>query len=185
VLVTEITILSVEAVDWPDASLGCPQPDKGYAQVITPGYRLVLGVKGETYEVHTDADQTVLWCEEKKSAMKVPPTPDTEPDLAKFADLVREDLAKRLSIPVAEIRVLEARQVVWPDASLGCPLPGMAYAQVLQDGLLIRLGVGEQMYFYHSGSDRDPFLCEDSSLMVPRGTPKYDELLPPPGSETD
>ena len=26
---------------WSDASLGCPQPDMGYAQVVTPGY-LVL-----------------------------------------------------------------------------------------------------------------------------------------------
>jgi hypothetical protein len=35
-------ILAVEAVNWPDAALGCPQPDMIYAAVITPGYRVVI-----------------------------------------------------------------------------------------------------------------------------------------------
>jgi hypothetical protein len=37
----EITVLSVEATEFPDASLGVPEPDKMYAQVITPGYILI------------------------------------------------------------------------------------------------------------------------------------------------
>ena len=49
----EITVRSVEAVEWPDASLGCPQPGMMYAQVITPGYRIVLEVDGKSYEYHT------------------------------------------------------------------------------------------------------------------------------------
>jgi hypothetical protein len=69
------------------------------------------------------------------------------------------DLAQRLSSPTAEIKVLEATAVVWPDSSLGCPQPGMAYTQVPEDGLLIRLQAGEQIYEYHSGGIRDPFLC--------------------------
>jgi len=50
----EVTILSAEEVDWPDASLGCPEPGMMYAQVITPGYRFTLRAGEETYEVHTD-----------------------------------------------------------------------------------------------------------------------------------
>ena len=50
---TTITVRSVEAVDWPDASLACPQPGMMYAQVITPGYRIVLEVDGKSYEYHT------------------------------------------------------------------------------------------------------------------------------------
>ena len=55
---------STEEVDWPDASLGCPQEDQMYAQVITPGHRMVFNFEGETYRVHTDEDgaQAVL-CE--------------------------------------------------------------------------------------------------------------------------
>jgi len=49
-----ITVLSVEAVEWPDASLGAPEPGKMYAQVITPGYRVVLEADGKMYELHGD-----------------------------------------------------------------------------------------------------------------------------------
>lgn len=96
-----------------------------------------------------------------------------------------QDLVKRLDIPVEQIKLLEIREVVWPDASLGCPQPGMVYAQVLQDGLLIRLGVENQMYFYHSGESQDPFLCEETSQIIPQITPKEDEFVPPPDSEID
>ncbi len=44
----------MEAVDWSDASLGCPEPGQVYAQVITPGYRVLLEAAGKEYEVHTD-----------------------------------------------------------------------------------------------------------------------------------
>ena len=45
-------------VEWSDASLGCPQEGQGYAQVITPGYRLVFDLAGTPYAVHSNADGT-------------------------------------------------------------------------------------------------------------------------------
>ncbi|MFN3982155.1 MAG: hypothetical protein ACK4SA_17400 [Caldilinea sp.] len=48
-------IQSVKAVQWPDASLGCPQPDMVYAAVITPGYLVTVERTGELYAVHTDS----------------------------------------------------------------------------------------------------------------------------------
>ena len=80
--------------------------------------------------------------------------------LQNLIDKAISDLANRLSISAVEITVLEATPVVSPDASLGCPQPGMAYTQVPEDGLLIRLQAGDQIYEYHSGGIRDPFLCE-------------------------
>ena len=60
----EITIRSFEPVDWPDTSLGCPQPGMMYAQVITPGYSFLLEVAGEQYELHTDlTGESVALCE--------------------------------------------------------------------------------------------------------------------------
>ena len=71
----------------------------------------------------------------------------------------KEDLAHRLSMPIDRIQVLEARSVVWPDASLGCPQPGMRYKQVPVDGVLIRLKTDGQVYEYHGGGGRGLFLC--------------------------
>ena len=45
-----------ESVQWPDASLGCPQEGQGYAQVITPGYKLSFNLAGAPYKVHSNAD---------------------------------------------------------------------------------------------------------------------------------
>jgi hypothetical protein len=52
-----LKLVSVEEVEWPDASLGCPEDDMMYAQVITPGYRILLDAEGQLIEVHTDAQQ--------------------------------------------------------------------------------------------------------------------------------
>ena len=37
-----ISVASFTARDYADASLDCPQPDQAYAQIITPGYPVVL-----------------------------------------------------------------------------------------------------------------------------------------------
>jgi len=60
----QVTVLYLEAVEWPDASLGCPQPGMMYAQVITPGYRFLLEAAGKEYEVHTDdAGKSMVICQ--------------------------------------------------------------------------------------------------------------------------
>lgn len=102
-----------------------------------------------------------------------------------WISVAKEDLADHLSVPVEQIDLLEVRAVTWPDASLGCAEPGKMYAQVPQDGLLIRLRVDGQMYFYHSGPDQRPFLCESTSRIIPSVTPTIDEFVPPPDSEID
>ncbi len=58
------TLVALEPVDWPNTSLGCPEPERTYAQVVTPGFRLVFEYKGQQYEYHTDQDgSTVVECE--------------------------------------------------------------------------------------------------------------------------
>lgn len=42
----DIEIVSVEAVNFSDSSLGCPQPDMSYLQVITPGHKVIAKVPG-------------------------------------------------------------------------------------------------------------------------------------------
>lgn len=60
-----VEVSRVEPVDWPDASLGCPQPGGLYAQVITPGWLVVVQAAGTTYEFHADASgQNVVLCQQ-------------------------------------------------------------------------------------------------------------------------
>ncbi len=55
----KIAVVRTEVREWPDTSLGCPQEGMFYAQVITPGYRVVLEAGGRLYEYHTDQERAV------------------------------------------------------------------------------------------------------------------------------
>lgn len=110
-------------------------------------------------------------------------TPSLSPGLEGIVKKAVADLAARLSIPEAEILLVEAREVVWPDASMGCPQPGMFYIQVPQDGALIILQAGDQRYEYHLGGKRGLFLCEKSLSEVVK-PPKIDlNTLTPPAPD--
>jgi hypothetical protein len=58
--VEEVTLVAAEALQWPDASLGNPQPGMVYTQVITPGYKTILFAGGQKYEYHSDQERVVL-----------------------------------------------------------------------------------------------------------------------------
>jgi hypothetical protein len=51
----EIAVQSLQAEEWPDACLGLAAPDEACAEVITPGYRIIMRTADE--EVSYRADQ--------------------------------------------------------------------------------------------------------------------------------
>jgi hypothetical protein len=60
VKVADIKVISFVAVDWPDSCLGINTPGIMCAMHVTPGYKVFLQVKGNTYELHSDSSgQTV------------------------------------------------------------------------------------------------------------------------------
>lgn len=97
------------------------------------------------------------------------PTP-ADSGLQNLIDKATADLAQRLTISANEIILLEAMSVVWPDSSLGCPQEGMAYAQVLTPGYLIRLEYAGNKFEYHAGKDASITYCTNPTPPV-QGTP--------------
>jgi hypothetical protein len=59
----QVNIETVEPVQWRDASLGCAEPGKVFAQVITPGLRIVASAAGQRREVHVDGDGRMVVCQ--------------------------------------------------------------------------------------------------------------------------
>ncbi len=60
VAASSLKAVSVERVTWSDASLGCPQEGYAYAQVVTPGYRVVMEHNGQQYTYHTNATASLV-----------------------------------------------------------------------------------------------------------------------------
>jgi hypothetical protein len=58
----QLAVIRIEPREWSDTSLGCPQPGQMYAQVITPGYLIIVSGRGRQLEYHTDTRGRVVLC---------------------------------------------------------------------------------------------------------------------------
>lgn len=124
--------------------------------------------------------------ENNGDSMEMTPTTPADSGLQNLIERAKEDLAKRLNIVLTQISLIDAQAVVWPDASLGCPQPGMQYKQVPEDGALIVLQVDGITYEYHNGGSRGLFLCQKLNEK-PSPPPKIDffNLTPSSPGETN
>lgn len=58
----QVRVVRAVEVTWRDASLGCPQPGRLYAQVLTAGVLVELDVDGARYEYHARRGGEPFWC---------------------------------------------------------------------------------------------------------------------------
>lgn len=138
-----------------------------------------------TNSTSTNIDLITLSNEDKLVANEPNKSKSSELFKRRTVTQAKEDLANRLLVEIDQIKLLEVRKVTWPDSSLGCPQSKEVYNQEPHDGLLVRLGIEGRMYFYHCGETQSPFLCEETSQVVPKVTPKHNEFIPPPDHEID
>jgi len=147
----EITVDSISAVDWPDSSVGCPQPGRAYLQVITPGHRIVLRAKGGVHVVH-EAKGRAFVCSQAKAMGGI--TQERELVFGKQMLAAQRDLATRLGVSAKDIRPVSSEAMTWDDASLGCPEPGVQYAQAETSGWVLTLRHANRNYTYHTDLTR-------------------------------
>lgn len=88
---------------------------------------------------------------------------------------VPDDLMQKLVADVVEksgatrddIEVVRAEKVTWRDASLGCPQPNMAYAQVLSPGWWVILRVGREDFDYRASDNGYFSRCTGATKRAP------------------
>jgi hypothetical protein len=140
--VEEITVVSMEAMDWPDGCLGVQKLGVMCTQAIVPGYIFILEAEGKQYEFHTNREMTVILPVEE-------PLVDTGP----VEDTVIKQLAANLSLKESDISVVSSRTVEFGDTCLGVALEGRVCAQATTAGLIIVLEANGIQYEYHTSED--------------------------------
>ena len=89
---SSLRVRQAEPVQWPDTSLGCAEEGMMYAQVITPGYRVLIQAEARLYTVHVGGGRAVI-CREPidrstgRFPKKVPLNnePDTQGEVRSYA----------------------------------------------------------------------------------------------------
>jgi hypothetical protein len=145
----QVTVVSVEAVTWPDGCLGVVRPGVMCTQQTVPGFRIILEASGKQYEYHTNQDGSNIAPSEGGPLEMVTP--------AEQAAI--QALSRSLGIPAGEVQVVSSAIVEWPDSCLGVALPGIVCAQMITPGYLIVLEANGVQYEYHtndSGSAARP-----------------------------
>ncbi len=154
-----IEIVSVTAVDWPDASLGCPKEGLFYPQVITPGHRVQLKSGAKVYQVHT-AQQRALICDKPgKQKLEVPRKKLGPLAIESLTSMAKTDLAHKLGVDKTNITVKKINEVTWPDTSLGCPQGKTQYMKKEIRGYVIHLDVSGKDYTYHTDKEQTVVAC--------------------------
>jgi hypothetical protein len=143
--------VSITDAQWPDSSLGCPQPGLSYLQVLTAGYIITLDAGGVVYEVHADQQSGMVVC-----SSVVPNATATPPDpvAAEFIAQAINKLAIYLSVSPDAIVVISSEAADWLDTSLGCAEQSAAATPEIVSGYRIILAFEDQYYEFHTSFDR-------------------------------
>lgn len=159
---SSVTVVSVEQKDWPDACLGAAGPEEMCAQVITPGYLVVLEVNGARYEVRTDLTG---------GNVRIVPGAVGE---------ALETLAGKLGLDTNALQTLSVERMEWSDACLGVRAPKEVCAQVITPGYRVELQANGKTYVYHTDESGQKVVLAEFPLPETGSAPlvwsEFDEL---------
>jgi hypothetical protein len=155
-----VAVLGVNAVDFPDTSLGVIEPGKRYLEAPTPGYAVRFSVAGKPYTYHG-------------SGARLVPVPAGEESAAVVQRMLRSslaDLRERLNASLNEVVVQSVAETTFPDGTLGAPEPNVPYPLVPTSGYEIRLESKGVVYRYWAAGDRlvyvGSFVQPDRAIIV-------------------
>lgn len=143
-----IHVVRTESANWNDSSMGCGRAGTAALQVITEGYRVILSAGGREYPVHVAGDHAVICtrvarADDVRRALRVS-------GIEKAMQLAREDLAGRLNVDPATIRISNVRPVNWHDSALECPRPNESVTSGSHSGFTMDLKLKGRAFAYRA-----------------------------------
>jgi hypothetical protein len=98
--------------------------------------------------------------------LDITPESQLDPIAAELVALAQRRVAQELNLPVRRVSLLSVKPYIWPDTSLGCPLPDETYTTSEVDGYRIVLTVDNKEYIFHTDFDR-AIPCEAQNEQLP------------------
>ncbi len=186
-----------QEVLWPDTSLGCPQPDQAYSQVLTRGYEFRLTYGGSIYEIHLTPDgASAIFCGITAAAPATTATPApaaaqtatppaTTPSPAVNAEeLVNIGIAYLNSqlgttITRRDLSRWTWEAMTWPDTSLGCPQPDGTYdSSAPVPGYVLTIEYVDRVYELHLTADRRTIMpCGGDDRLQPATDADFSSVI--------
>jgi len=152
----EIRLIKMEPVDWPDACLGATQAGEICAQVITPGYRLQVEIKGKVVELHSDGGKTI------RQPAAAPDSKEIDP----AAEAARLWLMDLLKVDASTIRVQNVTQQSWPDGCLGVYKPDTKCTDLGVPGYRVTLEARGSTYEIRTSRDGKNIVLADRKYQL-------------------
>jgi len=156
--IATIAALSTEPQTWSDSSLGCGKPGAMAAQVITPGYAVLLKTERGNYRVHVaEAHAVVCGPATQFRNLNRPGGRGVGlplKNLNQQIELARADLAKKIHVPPAEILTLNFVLAEWPDNAMECSVEGEPIIKQVTQGYRIVLQHAGRVFTYHTDLKR-------------------------------
>lgn len=134
---------------------GCAVPRSGW---IDPTQTMALPAEATSLPVAAGTTATE----------KAPPL---APGAGAATERAIQVLAAGLGLDAEDIALGEIESVDWADTSLGCPLPGMAYAEVITAGYRVTLTASGVEYAVHLDTLGTAIVCSPDGNPLPGSIP--------------
>ena len=151
-----LELVSAEAVQWNDSSLGCRQPGQQYLQVITDGHVLQFSSgKGPAHQVHV-AGETAVVCSPAlgTGVVQRPSSASRARNLDVIVTQARADLASRLGVKLENVALRDINPATWNDDRLGCEADANPARTPPVRGHTLLFSTTAGNYLYHTDGER-------------------------------
>jgi len=138
VSLSEVEVVSAEAVEFSDACLGYGSPVELCAAVVTPGYRVIVEQGGAQYEFHTD--QEILRIRNQGGNEVFTSLPPHVP----------QEIAGMLGVEPGAVYVIDTEQVDWKDECFEVLPPNRVCTQAITPGWRVMVEVEGKSYEFRS-----------------------------------
>ena len=163
----QVVLTDLREGTWFSADLGCGDRESRPLNRAIEGYRLIFQVDGTDYAYHTDRRRTVRRCNQPDRVVgNTRISLEFNPVAAEFVALARARVARQTETASADVELVDIDPYLWPDTSLGCPLPGNDYPLAEANGYRIVLVADSAEYIFHT-SFTDIIRCAPGNEVLP------------------